>query len=54
MQRSKVLSDQILEARTQVMKIFDHKCHVTDIIGRCCEDKLRDEKQRPIKRRDRV
>lgn len=35
MQRSKVLSDQIIEARTQVMKIFDHKPHVSDIIGRC-------------------
>ncbi|XP_067007404.2 histone deacetylase complex subunit SAP130 isoform X2 [Anabrus simplex] len=35
MQRSKVIKDQMEEAKCQVMKIFDHKCHVTDIISRC-------------------
>lgn len=35
MQRSKIVSDGINEARTQILKIFDHKPHVTDIIQRC-------------------
>lgn len=34
-QRSKIVSDGINEARTQIMKIFDHKTHVADIIQRC-------------------
>lgn len=35
MQRSKVIIDGVNEARTQIMKIFDHKAHVSDIIHRC-------------------
>ncbi|XP_039443589.1 mucin-19 [Culex pipiens pallens] len=35
MQRSKIITDGINEARTQIMKIFDHKTHVSDIIQRC-------------------
>uniref|UniRef100_A0A1Q3EXD9 Putative histone deacetylase complex subunit n=1 Tax=Culex tarsalis TaxID=7177 RepID=A0A1Q3EXD9_CULTA len=35
MQRSKIIMDGINEARTQIMKIFDHKTHVSDIIQRC-------------------
>ncbi|GLG96005.1 Uncharacterized protein GBIM_02843 [Gryllus bimaculatus] len=34
MQRSKVTSDQMQEAKSQVMKIFEHKNHVADIINR--------------------
>lgn len=25
----------MIEAKSQIMKIFDHKVHVVDIIGRC-------------------
>ncbi|XP_055705407.1 histone deacetylase complex subunit SAP130 isoform X2 [Phlebotomus papatasi] len=35
MQRSKVIIDGVNEARGQIMKIFDHKSHVSDIIHRC-------------------
>lgn len=35
MQRSKVLTDGLTDARGQIMKIFDHKTHVADIIQRC-------------------
>ncbi|XP_058829305.1 mucin-2 [Topomyia yanbarensis] len=35
MQRSKITIDGINEARAQIMKIFDHKTHVSDIIQRC-------------------
>lgn len=34
MQRSRVIADQLLEAKATVMKIFDHKPHVNDIIHR--------------------
>lgn len=34
MQRSKVTSDQMQEAKSQVMKIFEHKNHVANIINR--------------------
>ncbi|XP_034105162.2 LOW QUALITY PROTEIN: pneumococcal serine-rich repeat protein [Drosophila albomicans] len=33
-QRSKIITDGINEAQNQLMKIFDHKPHVTDIINR--------------------
>lgn len=39
MQRSKIIIDGINEARTQIMKIFDHKTHVSDIIQRCASTK---------------
>ncbi|XP_037905553.1 mucin-12 isoform X2 [Hermetia illucens] len=35
MQRSKIIVDGVNEARSQIMKIFDHKSHVSDIIHRC-------------------
>ncbi|KAL0273591.1 UNVERIFIED_CONTAM: hypothetical protein PYX00_006226 [Menopon gallinae] len=34
-QRSKVIKDQMQEAKTQMMKVFDHKVHVSEIISRC-------------------
>ncbi|KAE8742291.1 hypothetical protein FOCC_FOCC012170 [Frankliniella occidentalis] len=34
MQRSRVIADQLREAKATVMKIFDHKPHVSDIIHR--------------------
>ncbi|XP_075214063.1 uncharacterized protein LOC142320247 isoform X2 [Lycorma delicatula] len=46
-QRSKVIKDQMQEAKTQVMKIFDHKGHVTEILTRCVS-------KRSVKKRDRV
>ncbi|XP_021935377.1 mucin-5AC isoform X2 [Zootermopsis nevadensis] len=45
-QRSKVIKDQMQEAKSQVMKIFDHKSHVTDIISRCAN-------KRSLKKRDK-
>ncbi|KAG5883158.1 hypothetical protein JTB14_033409 [Gonioctena quinquepunctata] len=35
LQRIKIINDGMLEAKTSIMKIFDHKVHVTDIINRC-------------------
>lgn len=35
MQRVKIIKDGMVEANTAIMKIFDHKVHVTDIINRC-------------------
>lgn len=35
MQRSKIVADSINEARAQILKVFDHKSHVSDIIHRC-------------------
>ncbi|EAT44485.1 AAEL004123-PA [Aedes aegypti] len=35
MQRIKIIIDGINEVRTQIMKIFDHNTHVSDIIQRC-------------------
>lgn len=35
MQRTKIVSDSINEARAQILKVFDHKSHVSDIIHRC-------------------
>lgn len=35
MQRGKIIIDGINDARTQLMKVFDHKTHVGDIIHRC-------------------
>ncbi|XP_043647725.1 pneumococcal serine-rich repeat protein isoform X3 [Drosophila teissieri] len=34
-QRSKIITDGINEAQNQLMKIFEHKPHVSDIITRC-------------------
>uniref|UniRef100_A0A1B6CU18 Histone deacetylase complex subunit SAP130 C-terminal domain-containing protein n=1 Tax=Clastoptera arizonana TaxID=38151 RepID=A0A1B6CU18_9HEMI len=46
-QRSKVITDQLEEAKSQIMKIFDHKAHVTEIISRCTN-------KRSTKKRDRL
>lgn len=35
MQRGKIIIDGINDARSQLMKVFDHKSHVADIIHRC-------------------
>ncbi|XP_018325748.1 histone deacetylase complex subunit SAP130-A [Agrilus planipennis] len=35
LQRIKIINDGMVEAKSQIMKIFDHKVHVTDIINRC-------------------
>ncbi|XP_074030862.1 sin3A-associated protein 130 isoform X2 [Leptinotarsa decemlineata] len=35
LQRIKIINDGMIEAKTSIMKIFDHKVHVTDIINRC-------------------
>lgn len=35
MQRSKIVTDGITDARSQILKIFDHKNPVSDIISRC-------------------
>ncbi|XP_057670955.1 histone deacetylase complex subunit SAP130-B isoform X1 [Diorhabda carinulata] len=35
LQRIKIINDGMVEAKTSIMKIFDHKVHVTDIINRC-------------------
>lgn len=42
MQRSRVIADQLLEAKATVMKIFDHKPHVNDIIHRSSGKRERD------------
>ncbi|XP_011195438.1 mucin-19 isoform X2 [Zeugodacus cucurbitae] len=34
-QRSKIIVDGIHEAQSQIMKIFDHKSHISDILQRC-------------------
>lgn len=46
-QRCKVIKDQMQEAKTQVMKIFDHKGHVIEILSRCSS-------KRSVKKRDRM
>nr|CAI5827699.1 unnamed protein product [Callosobruchus analis] len=35
LQRIKIINDGMIEAKSQIMKIFDHKVHVMDIINRC-------------------
>lgn len=35
LQRIKIINDGMLEAKSNIMKIFDHKVHVSDIINRC-------------------
>lgn len=47
MQRSKITIDGINEARTQIMKIFDHKSHVSEIIQRCAS-------KRNLKKREKT
>lgn len=47
MQRSKIVTEGIADARGQIMKIFDHKAHVADIIQRCAS-------KRNFKKRDKT
>uniref|UniRef100_V5GNA3 Histone deacetylase complex subunit n=1 Tax=Anoplophora glabripennis TaxID=217634 RepID=V5GNA3_ANOGL len=35
LQRIKIINDGMIHAKAQVMKMFDHKVHVMDIINRC-------------------
>nr|CAD7589374.1 unnamed protein product [Timema genevievae] len=46
MQRSKIIKDQMKEAESQVMKIFDHKGHATDIVNKCAN-------KRSLKKREK-
>ncbi|XP_030372312.1 mucin-19 isoform X2 [Scaptodrosophila lebanonensis] len=46
-QRSKIVTDGINEAQLQIMKIFDHKPHVSDIINRCAS-------KRNFKKREKI
>ncbi|KAL1124311.1 hypothetical protein AAG570_002079 [Ranatra chinensis] len=47
LQRSRVVKDQMLEAKSQVMKLCDHKTHVSDIITKRVT-------KRSLKKRERV
>nr|CAD7396034.1 unnamed protein product [Timema poppensis] len=47
MQRSKIIKDQMKEAESQVMKIFDHKGHATDIVNKCAN-------KRSLKKREKL
>lgn len=46
LQRSKIIVDGLNEAQNQVMKVIDHKVHVTNIIDRCSS-------KRNFKKRDK-
>ncbi|XP_017043264.1 pneumococcal serine-rich repeat protein isoform X2 [Drosophila ficusphila] len=46
-QRSKIITDGINEAQNQLMKIFEHKPHVSDIINRCAS-------KRNFKKREKI
>ncbi|XP_022913567.1 histone deacetylase complex subunit SAP130 [Onthophagus taurus] len=46
LQRIKVINEGMVEAKSTLMKIFDHKVHVTDIINRCAS-------KRNFKKRDK-
>ncbi|XP_055376179.1 uncharacterized protein LOC129608588 isoform X2 [Condylostylus longicornis] len=47
MQRSKIISDGVNEARSQIMKIFEHKNHVSDIIHRCASKRNFKKREKP-------
>lgn len=47
MQRSKIINDGITESKKQMMKVFDHKSHITDIIHRCAS-------KRNFKKREKI
>ncbi|XP_037934161.1 mucin-3A isoform X2 [Teleopsis dalmanni] len=47
MQRSKIIIDGLTDAQSQIMKIFEHKSHVSDIINRCAS-------KRNFKKREKV
>ncbi|XP_020799888.1 mucin-5AC isoform X1 [Drosophila serrata] len=46
-QRSKIITEGINEAQSQLMKIFEHKPHVSDIINRCAS-------KRNFKKREKI
>lgn len=46
MQRSKIINDGMVDAKNQIMRIFDHKANVSDIIHRCAS-------KRNFKKRDK-
>ncbi|EDW29589.1 GL22680 [Drosophila persimilis] len=46
-QRSKIITEGINESQNQLMKIFEHKPHVSDIINRCAS-------KRNFKKRDKI
>lgn len=47
MQRSALVTEGISEARTQMMKIFDHKAPVADIIQRCASKRNFKKREKP-------
>ncbi|XP_041448607.1 histone deacetylase complex subunit SAP130 isoform X2 [Drosophila obscura] len=46
-QRSKIITEGINESQNQLMKVFEHKPHVSDIINRCAS-------KRNFKKRDKI
>ncbi|XP_030751138.1 histone deacetylase complex subunit SAP130 [Sitophilus oryzae] len=47
LQRIKIINDGMLEAKCQIMKIFDHQRHVNDIVNRCAS-------KRNFKKREKI
>lgn len=47
MQREKIIIDGINDARTQLMKVFDHKSPVADIIHRCASKRNFKKREKP-------
>uniref|UniRef100_A0A1A9X115 Histone deacetylase complex subunit SAP130 C-terminal domain-containing protein n=1 Tax=Glossina brevipalpis TaxID=37001 RepID=A0A1A9X115_9MUSC len=47
MQRSKIIVDGVNEAQNQIMKIFDHKSHISDIINRCASKRNFKKREKP-------
>lgn len=47
LQRVKIINEGMVEAKTQIMKIFDHKVHVTDIISRCASKRNFKKREKP-------
>lgn len=47
MQRSKIIVDGVNEAQNQIMKIFDHKAHISDIITRCASKRNFKKREKP-------
>ncbi|XP_037033626.1 histone deacetylase complex subunit SAP130-A isoform X2 [Bradysia coprophila] len=48
MQRSKIVTDGITDARSQILKIFDHKTPVSDIISRCASKRNFKKREKTI------
>lgn len=47
MQRSRVVSEGITDAKLQILKIFEHKAHVADIIHRCASKRNFKKREKP-------